>query len=120
MNNLLNGCRYLYALVIAGFGVQHFIYAGFVATIVPGWIPWHLFWTYLVGLALIMAAISIVIKKAARLACVLLGTMIFLFVVLIHLPLVMHNIYDGGKITNAFKDIGLGCCAFVLGSTLPK
>jgi putative oxidoreductase len=120
MDNLFKISRILYALTLAVFGVQHFMYAAFVATIVPGWIPWPLFWTYFVGIALIAAAISIVINKMARMACLLLGAMIFLFVILIHIPLVINNIHQGGKVTNMFKDVGLGCCAFILGYTFPK
>jgi hypothetical protein len=31
------------------FRIQHFIYADFVATLVPALPPWHLFFTYLAG-----------------------------------------------------------------------
>jgi uncharacterized membrane protein YphA (DoxX/SURF4 family) len=50
--------------------------------------PAHLFWTYLVGFALIAAALSIVLnlKTYAKLAAVLLGSMLFLFVLMIHIP----------------------------------
>ena len=120
MNYLFKTGVFLYALAMVVFGIQHFMYAGFVATLVPGWIPRHLFWAYLVGVALVAAGISIAINKMARLACVLLGSMIFLFVLLIHVPSVISNIHDGSRVTNAFKDVGLGCCAFILGGTFKK
>lgn len=107
----------LYALAMIVFGVQHFIYASFAANIVPGWIPWHLFWVYFVGIALILSGISIALNKLAQLACVMLGCMLFLFVILIHIPLILHNYRDGGEITNAFKDVGLACAAFILGKS---
>src|SRR5207249_3221884 len=37
-----------FAIPMAVFGADHFIAPRFVATIVPSWIPWHLFWVYLV------------------------------------------------------------------------
>lgn len=120
MNNLFLTGRLLYALAMLVFGMQHFLYVDFVATLIPVWIPWHLFWAYFVGVALIAAAISIAINKMAVTACILLGAMIFLFVILIHVPLVSQNIHDGGKITNAFKDVGLGSCAFILASSIAK
>src|SRR5215472_11313433 len=43
----------LFAIAMAIFGADHFVFAKFVATIVPAWIPWHEFWTYFVGVALI-------------------------------------------------------------------
>lgn len=74
------------AVPMGVFGADHFIAPRVVAAMVPSWIPGHLFWTYLVGAALIAAAFSIVIKKHAALAATLLGFMIFSFVLLIHMP----------------------------------
>ncbi len=120
MNILLIVSRILYACSIAFFGVQHFMYAHFVAKMVPRYIPWHLFWAYFVGVALIAAAAGIVINKMARLACILLGAMIFLFVLLIQVPTVKNNIHDGGRIDSALDELGLGFCAFILGSTFSR
>ena len=120
MNYVLIASRILYALAIAIFGIQHFAYAHFVARMVPGYIPWHLFWTYFVGIALIVAAVSIIINKLARLACIMLGAMIFLLVLLIQLPQVVGNIHDGGRLDSALDELGLGCCAFILGGTFSK
>ena len=36
--------RLLFALCMAVFGIQHFMYARFVAALVPSWIPGPLFW----------------------------------------------------------------------------
>jgi len=110
------------------YGVEHFIYAPFVFTIVPPWIPWHAFWTYFTGIALIAAGVSIVFKKYAHLAATLLGTMIFLWVVLIHVFLIFHkpdDLWAGrsmfgdlpGRLNNAFKDLGLSGAAFILAGT---
>ena len=54
--------RLFFAIPMAVFGADHFIAPRFVATIVPPWIPWHLFWVYLVGVALIASALSIVFE----------------------------------------------------------
>src|SRR5713226_7889837 len=50
------------------FGVQHFLYARFVAALVPSWIPGHLFWAYAVGIAFIATTLSIIVNIKARLA----------------------------------------------------
>ena len=68
------------------FGTQHFLYAKFVATLVPSWIPGHLFWAYFVGVAFVAAAVSIAIGKTCALAATLLGLMFILWVFLLHLP----------------------------------
>jgi len=53
---------------------------------VPSFIPGGVFWVYLVGLALIAAAVSIIIQKKAKLACLLLAILLMIFVLTIHLP----------------------------------
>jgi hypothetical protein len=45
--------RFLFALPLLVFGIQHSMYARYVATLVPSWIPGHLFWAYFVGVAFI-------------------------------------------------------------------
>jgi uncharacterized membrane protein len=96
------------------FGIQHFMYADFVATLVPGWIPFHLFWVYLTAVALIAAAVSICVNLYAQWGCFLLGCMIWVFILTIHIPLLINSHFDAGKITNALKDTGLASCAFIL------
>lgn len=35
--------RFLFAISMIVFGAQHFMYAAFIATLIPAWIPLHLF-----------------------------------------------------------------------------
>lgn len=67
-------------------GVQHFIYPGFVATLVPQWIPYATFWVYFAGVALIAGGAGMIVPRTARLASALSALMIFLWVVLLHVP----------------------------------
>ena len=50
------------------FGIEHFVYARYVATLVPAWIPGHLFWTYLVGVTFIVAAAAILLPTVGVVA----------------------------------------------------
>jgi len=75
-----------YAAPLAVFGTQHLIVAQFVMLMVPVWMPFRLFWAYFVGVALLAAALSIVTRKLVWLSAPLLAAMIFLFVLMIHLP----------------------------------
>jgi hypothetical protein len=54
--------------------------------IVPAWLPFRLFWTYFVGVALFAAAVSFTLKRQMRLAAALLALLFFTFVLTIHLP----------------------------------
>ncbi|HLK53171.1 MAG TPA: hypothetical protein VKU42_06930, partial [Candidatus Angelobacter sp.] len=92
--SLINTGRVLYALPLIVFAVQHFMYAQFVATLVPAWIPARLFWACFVGAAFIAASLSIIFKIKSSLAASLLGLMFFLWVVIVHAPriaLASHN-----------------------------
>lgn len=78
--------RLFYAIPIGVFATQHFSNTALVATVVPDWMPWHIVWVYLVGTAIIAAALSIILEKHVRLAGTLLGCMFLLFEVLMHVP----------------------------------
>jgi uncharacterized membrane protein len=120
--------RFLLALPMMIFGVEHFLFANFVTMIVPPWIPWHLFWAYFVGIALFAAGVAIAVKKEAQLAGLLLGAMILAFVLLIHTRLLAQLPGDPyaanpifglhpGRMHNACKDLGLSGAAFLFAGT---
>lgn len=74
------------AAPLAVFGAEHLAGPRIIMEIVPRWMPWRLFWTYFVGVALIAAALSFLLRKRVRLAATLLGIMFFLFVLMIDVP----------------------------------
>ena len=43
--------RYLFLLALIVFGVQHYLYLNYITTLIPGWMPGHLFWAWLVMIA---------------------------------------------------------------------
>lgn len=104
----------VFALIMGIYGIQHFMYAAFVASMIPGWIPFHLFWAYFTGIALIAAAVSMVINLKAKLACLLLGVMLWMFILIIHSPILIGSHFAAGDITSACKDMGLASAAFML------
>jgi uncharacterized membrane protein YphA (DoxX/SURF4 family) len=75
-----------YAAPLAAFGTEHFTITSDIASIVPSWIPWHLFWAYFVGACFIAAALSMVTGIQARLAASLVALTFFLFVALMDAP----------------------------------
>ena len=78
--------RLFLAIPLAVFGTEHFTNTADVAKGVPRWFPAHAFWVYLVGIALIAAALSITVQIQSPLAATLLGAMFFSFVLLMHIP----------------------------------
>jgi len=112
--------RYLFALSLTVFGVQHLLYAQFVATLVPSWIPGHLFWAYAVGIAFIATTLSIITNIKARLAATLLGIMFFTWVFILHLPRVVSAPHNGNEWTSAFVALAMCGGAWITAGTLSK
>jgi hypothetical protein len=106
--------RYMVAVSLVIFAVQHFMYAGFVATLIPAWIPRHLFWAYFTGGAFVAAALSIATKKMMWLAATLLGTMFLLWVVLLHAPRVAGALRNGDEVTSLLVALAMCGVSFIL------
>jgi uncharacterized membrane protein YphA (DoxX/SURF4 family) len=110
--------RFLFAISLLVFGIQHLMYGAFVATLIPKWIPGHLFWAYFVGGAFIAAALAIVSGKLAPLAATLLGTMFFLWVVMLHAPRVVGALHNANEWTSLFVALAMsGGSWIVAGAT---
>ena len=75
-----------FALPLAAFGAEHLSAAQFIQMGVPSYVPWHLFWAYFVGFALVAASLSIATKIQVRWSGLLFGIMMFLFVAMMDIP----------------------------------
>ena len=83
--------RYLLAFALIVFGIAHFQVLTFIASMVPGWIPWHWFWTVFFGVAFIAAGVSFATGFLQRWAALGMGLMFALWTVTIHLPPVLNS-----------------------------
>jgi uncharacterized membrane protein YphA (DoxX/SURF4 family) len=113
-STLLLAGRLLFAVSLGVFGVQHFLYGPFIATLLPAWIPGHLFWAYFVGVAFAASALSLATGVQARLAGTLLGLMFLLWVVFLHLPRCFAAPHNGNEWTSAIVALAMGGCAWIL------
>ena len=109
-----------YAAPLAAFGTEHFTLAEGIASIVPAWIPWHLFWTYFVGACFIAAGLSLVTRIQARLAASLLALTFFLFVVLMDVPGWIENPRDRIALTLALRELTFGSGALAPAASLTE
>jgi hypothetical protein len=75
-----------FALPLAVFGAEHLSAAQFIQQGVPSYVPWHLFWAYFVGVALLAASLSIATRIQVRWSGLLFGIMMFLFVAMMDIP----------------------------------
>jgi len=112
----------LFSIPIISFGLLHFLYAKDVADYVPSWVPNHMFWTYVAGTALIVSGIAIILKMKSRLAAALLGAMIFIWLIVLHVPRVIASpvAYLGSEVTSAFIALAYSGIAFVIAAITKK
>jgi uncharacterized membrane protein YphA (DoxX/SURF4 family) len=108
--------KYLYAIPMLFFGINHFMNAEMMAGMAPfgGEIM-----IYITGVALVAAAISIVIGKLDKLSCVLLALLLLIIVFSVHMPAFMNAADEAAKMgpsTNMLKDIGLAGGALLAAS----
>src|SRR5260370_28715918 len=111
--------RVFVAFSLVVFGVQHFIYGGFVDTLVPALMPGRLFWAYFVGVAFVAAAAGIFVEMLERPAATMLGVMFFLFVALLHIPRIIGNSSNGNEWTSGFVALAMCGGAWILASAAP-
>jgi uncharacterized membrane protein YphA (DoxX/SURF4 family) len=104
LEKLIPSGRVFYSILMIVFGLSHFAFANFIATMVPKWLPAPLFWTYFFGAALIISGISIIFKILIKPIALLLAFMLLLFFLFFHIPDAIANPSAGGgnEIVRAF------------------
>jgi uncharacterized membrane protein YphA (DoxX/SURF4 family) len=107
-----------YAAPLAAFGTEHFMFAQAIASGVPAWIPWHLFWAYFLGVCFIAAALSMVTRIQTRLAAMCLALTFFLFVVLMDVPGWLQNPRDRIALALALRELSFSGGALALAASL--
>ena len=107
-----------YAAPVAAFGTEHFTLTAAIASFVPKWIPWHLFWAYLVGACFIAAALSLVTRIQARLSASLLALTFFLFVVLMDAPAWAHHPRNQIGLTLTLRELSFSGGPLALAASL--
>jgi hypothetical protein len=112
----------LYALAIISFGMDHYVYAHEATGYMPTWIHHQLFWIYLTGTALLGSGLAILLKIRVSLFAALLGGMIFIWVVILHLPKATAAPLadNAGEVASAFIALAYCGIAFAIAGTPRK
>jgi uncharacterized membrane protein YphA (DoxX/SURF4 family) len=102
------------------FGYSHFLYTDFVAKMVPQWLGGGVFWTYIGGIALTVFGVGIMFNIFRRYAAYLLAGMLFLWVLMVHVPQAIANptLLQGIEIVSAFDALLFSGVALVIANSI--
>ena len=116
LSKLIPFGRILFSITIISYGIDHFLYAKEAADYVPAWVPYHLFWIYFCGAALLGAGLAIILKIKIRLIATLLGAMILTWFIILHIPRIIDApaIYLKSEVASALLALAYSGIAFVI------
>ena len=97
----------LYGLSLIFFGAAHFIDVKDTLSLIPKWLPDHLFWAYFTGCAFIAAGVAAVTGFCARLAVRLSVLQLMLFLVLVWLPILAGGSRDPFQWSETILNVAL-------------
>ena len=96
-------------------GLAHFKFADFIIDgFMPSYIPFHPFWTYFCGIALIAGGVGIQIYPFRKIAALLTGIMIAGWFLLLHIPRFFTNINDPSDQMGLCESFAFAGIMFVL------
>ena len=81
--------RVLFGIALLLFGLAHFGYLKYTASLVPAWLPWHVGWVCVTGAGYMAAGLGILFRIYPRLAAALTTGMMCVFQLLIWIPKVI-------------------------------
>jgi uncharacterized membrane protein len=108
---------FLMAAFLVVCGMQHFAYAPFVDTLVPTWIPPSpRFWTYFTGVSLLAGGLGLLVRRTRPLAAGLSALMIFLWVLMLHIPRGLAGPNHANETAGVFEALALSGVALLIAS----
>jgi uncharacterized membrane protein len=109
--------KYFIGLFLVASGIQHFLFASFVKFLVPAWIPFPKFWAYLAGFALIAGGLGIITNIQRKLAATLSGYMIFIWLIVLHIPRALGAEGNANEATAVFEAMATSSLLLIIATT---
>jgi uncharacterized membrane protein YphA (DoxX/SURF4 family) len=103
-------------ITMISFGIDHLLYTKGISVLVPAWIPDPMFWTYFAGIALIGSGVTIILRIKLKLSALLLGLMIFIWLLILHIPRAIADPYSlqGNEISSVLEAFGFSGIAYLI------
>ncbi|WP_263359983.1 hypothetical protein [Acidicapsa ligni] len=108
---------WLFAISLIIFGTSHFLVPSFIATLIPKWIQWHLFWAWFTGIAFVAAGVAILLRRYAATAACMLGIMFLAWVAVLHAPRIYAALHSTAEWNSGLVALGMAGCSFALCSS---
>lgn len=104
----------LYGLALLPCGLGHLVYSKETADFVPSWLPGHMTWAYLTGVAYLAAAVAVLLRVLARPAAGLSALMMGVFTALVWVAGVYRSPGDRFQWTAMLISLGITAGAWVV------
>jgi putative oxidoreductase len=91
MKKITTAGRILFALPFAIFGINHFLMMDYYTGMLTSFIPLGAYTIILTGILMILTSISIMTKKYIIQSTVILASLLFLFIITIHIPHLINS-----------------------------
>jgi uncharacterized membrane protein len=122
MDRLILAGRMLFAISMIGLGVEHFVFHEFITGRAPPWpegLTGGTVWAYVGGLIVVATSAAIMLGRYGRPAALLLASLIFIWAVLRHIPVVIASDVLSPDYTAAVKALAFFGGALATAATFP-
>ncbi len=116
-DNGLRIARVLYGICLIFFGTAHFIDVKDTVSLIPNWLPAHLFWAYFTGSTFIAAGLAVLSGLYAWLAAALSAAQIGLFLLLVWIPIVAAGSKNSFQWSETILNVALFAGAWVVANS---
>ena len=110
--------RIFFGISMLGFGALHFVYFAYVSSVIPSWIPAHVFFAYATGCAHVAAGVSILTGVIARIAALCTAAMFGSWFLIVHIPRVLVHVQHPSEWTSMLIALGMCGSALLIASSL--
>jgi uncharacterized membrane protein len=111
---IIHACNYCFGVFLTASGIQHFVFAAFVVTLIPSWIPFPEFWTYAAGGLLVASGLCLITGFKRTMALSFSALMIFSWVLIVHIPRAFFTVQNINEWTALSEALAFASLLFIL------